>query len=86
VNGHQDMPQIGFSEHADYDTMHSVLTDWCCRIWTTDGPILVAKWRGESETPDGDSGTSLLVWNAEMEDYMTPLIIPTDTIRKIEVL
>lgn len=85
MNGHTEMPTISFSKDADYGAMHSLLRDWCCRVWV-DEVILVARWEGEATMPDGDDGTRLIVWDEANGDYRTSVVVPTDNIRKIEVL
>ncbi len=87
MNGHTEMPAISFSKDADYGTMHAVLHNWCVRVWFTDtDAILVARWEGEATMPNGDDGTGLIVWDNTAGDYINPVVVPTDNIRKVEVL
>lgn len=87
MNGHEEMPKIGFaSEGPTYDTMHSILNGWCVRVWLTGGCALVAQWDGEATLPNGEDGTRLIAWNTTAENYINPVVVPTDDIRKIEVL
>ena len=81
MDNNTGIPAIQFGEDCDYDTLHSVLGGWCARIWLSDGVILVALWKG------GEGGeTDLLVWSENDQDFSVPLTIPTDNVRKIEVL
>lgn len=87
MNNHTEMPVIGWADDGPtYDTLHTVMQDWCARVWLTDGYILVARWDGEAVTPSGEDGTRLIVWDNTAGDYVSPVIIPTDNIRKIEIL
>jgi hypothetical protein len=82
VNGHTEMPTITFEEGADYDTLDSVISGWCARLWLTDGVILCAQW----VTTDGDNNVNLRVWSNKAQDYATPLTIPIDSITRISIL
>lgn len=79
-----EMPSIVFGEDTSFDTLVSVLSGWCVRLWfeDTNGPILVCQM---GEAVDYDK-VNVLAWSATAQDYVTPLIIDIDKIRKIEVM
>ena len=83
MNNGTEMPAIQFGEDTSFDTLVSVLKDWCVRMWFTDtNAILVCMVR---EAMDYDK-VDVLAWSATANDYITPLVVEIDKIRKIEVL
>jgi hypothetical protein len=84
MDGHTKMPAISFGPDTSYDTLHSVITDWCVRVWLTEGIILVARWIGDACIEE--DAALLMVWSNAEEDYITPVTVLTDHITRIEVL
>ena len=86
MNGHKELPQIGFGPDCTYD-MLDILKDWCARIWFKQGVILVALWVTTGYDGDEDYDyVDLKVWSEEDQDYNQPLRVPADDITRIEVL
>ena len=91
MNGDTALPTIQFSSDASYDTLVSVLKDWCVRLWF-DGTdvILVCRIVGPNavEAPDGTwtDFVEVIGWSATAGDYITPLSVEVDSIRKVEIL
>lgn len=77
------MPLIQFSEDASFDTLVSVLKNWCVRLWFEDtGHILVCLVRGALDYDKME----VLAWSATAQEYVAPVVVEIDKIRKIEVL
>ena len=77
-----EMPAITFGPDCSDDTLHSILSGWCARIWLPD-VVLVALCIGPGPQ---DGTTSLKVWSKQDNDYTNKAVIQTDAIRKIEIL
>lgn len=83
MNNGTEMPAIQFSEDASFDTLVSVLRDWCVRLWFEDSDhILVCQI---VKAVDYDQ-MEVFAWSATAQDYVTPLTVAIDKIRKVEVL
>jgi hypothetical protein len=87
------MPAISISTEAGYDMMHGILTGWACRVWLVSSPvILVAEWIGEAWVPNPDGvgeeieSTELKCWNAKRGEYVDTVFVPTDDIRRVEIM
>lgn len=86
MEDYKTIPPIEFGVDCSYDTLDSIMSGWCARIWLSEGTkrvILVAKWTGR-KCP-GDE-THLMVWSEKDQDYSNPMTVPTDKITKIEIL
>jgi hypothetical protein len=77
------MPHIQFSEYASFDTLVSVLHDWTVRLWFEDTDHILVCSIGKAEDYDK---VNVLAWSATAQDYVTPLVVEIDKIRKIEVM
>jgi hypothetical protein len=85
------MPAISISTEAGYDMMHGILRGWTCRVWLASSPvILVAEWIGEAWVDGVDSeeieSTELRCWNAKRGEYVDTVFVPTDDIRRVEIM
>lgn len=78
-----EMPSIQFGEDTSFDTLCTMLENWCVRLWFEDTPvILVCMIR----RPLPDDKVDVLAWSETAQNYITPLVIEIDKIRKIEVM
>ena len=82
MEDYESIPNIEWGKDCSYDTLHSIITGWCARIWLTDRLILTALWKGAGAS----NQTHLMVWSEVDQDYSRPMTIPTDKITKIEIL
>jgi hypothetical protein len=83
VNNGTEMPAIQFSDDASFDTLVSVLKGWTVRLWFEDTDhILVC----EVVTAEDYDRMKVKAWSATAGDYVTPLTVEIDKIRKVEVM
>lgn len=83
MNNGTEMPAIQFSEDASFDTLVSVLAGWCVRLWFEDVDHILVCQIVKAEDYDK---VSVLAYSATAEDYVAPLTVEIDKIRKIEVM
>lgn len=83
MNGGTEMPAIQFSDDASFDTLVSVLKGWCVRLWFEDTDHILVCMIDEAEDYDR---VKVRAYSSTAEDYVTPLTIEIDKIRKIEVM
>ena len=85
MEDYETIPAIEWGEDCSYDTLHSIITGWCARIWVagegTSRTILIARWDGGS----GDE-TNLMVWSEKDQDYCVPVTVKTGKIVRISIL
>ena len=83
MNGHTALPNVQFGEGTTYDTLVSVLKGWCVRLWFEDtDAILVC----QIVDANYDDTMNVIGWSPTAGDYITPLVIECDKVRKVEVL
>jgi hypothetical protein len=83
MNNGTEMPAIQFSDDASFDTLCSVLHDWTVRLWFEDTDHILVCQMGRAVDYDK---VNVLAWSATAQDYVTPLVVEIDKIRKIEVM
>jgi hypothetical protein len=84
-----EMPTIQFGEGNTYD-MLGILTGLSVRLWFEDTEAILVctvKSIGFSEF-GGETKDAMMVlgWSTTAGDYVTPLVVEIDKIRKIEVM
>ena len=77
------MPAIQFSDDCSFDTLVSVLKGWCVRLWFEDTAHILVCQIGKAHDYDR---MEVLAWSATANDYIIPLTIDIDKIRKVEVM
>jgi hypothetical protein len=83
MNKGTEMPAVQFGPDASFDTLVSVLKDWNVRLWFEDTDhILVC----QIVKPVDYDQMEVLAWSNTAQDYIIPLTIEIDGIRKIEVM
>ena len=85
MEDYESIPAIEWGEDCSYDTLHSIITGWCARIWIAEGKhrtILIARWDGAGS---GDE-TKLMVWSEKDQDYCVPTTVKTGKIIRISIL
>jgi hypothetical protein len=83
MNNGTEMPPIQWGEDTTFDTLGSILKGWTVRLWFEDtNVILVCEVLG---IEDYDR-LRVKAWSETAQDYITPLTIEADKIRKVEVM
>jgi hypothetical protein len=88
MEDYETIPNIEWGEDCSYDTLHSIITGWCARIWVasdfgTSRTILIARWDGAGS---GSDVTNLMVWSEKDQDYCVPMVVKTGNIKRISIL
>jgi hypothetical protein len=78
-----EMPPIQWGEDTTFDTLGSLLKDWTVRLWFEDTEHILAC---QIVRPADYDRMEVLAWSNTAQDYVTPLTIEIDKIRKIEVM
>jgi hypothetical protein len=84
MRGHTAMPTLTFEPGTDYDTLHSIVTGWCVKIWLVHGAIITAEWKGPSR--DDDDMVDLVAFSNHSQGYDNPITIPMDDVIRVSVL
>lgn len=83
MNNGTQMPPIQWGEDTTFDTLVSVLMGWSVRLWFEDTDHILSCQVIEAM---GYDRMSVLAWSSTAQNYVTPLVIEIDKIRKIEVM
>lgn len=83
MNNGTQMPSIQFGEDTTFDTLVALLKDWYVRLWFEDTDHILCCQIVKAEDYDK---VSVFAYSTTAQDYVTPLTVEIDKIRKIEVL
>jgi hypothetical protein len=83
MNNGTQMPPIQWGDGTSFDTLVSVLKDWCVRLWFEDTDHILVCQIVKATYSDQ---MEVLGWSATANDYVTPLTVDIDKIRKVEVM